>query len=1035
LTTICPYRGLSAFREEDAPLFFGRDAVIQRLIHEVQKSKLVSLVGSSGSGKSSLVSAGLVAAMRGPGSPRHLWKPMLFTPGRTPYLNLAVSLVRTWTEPNRTLTDIFAEAHQLSNLLSGNQIPLAPYLAEAVGKLDDQGLLLVVDQFEELFTLAPISSQSAFLEMLLNAASQEPRLHILFAIRADYYGHVIAASRSFADHVVTIPLGGMRRQELVDAIVRPAHATGVSFENGLIDRILDDTEVQPGGLPLLEFTLSELWHSSSGEQLTHSLYDKVGGIKEVITQSAENVYRDLNASQRKSAMRILARLIHVGSAEDTNADAKQGIDYDDLSTEEKISIDPFIRARLLVIGCMQTASEEGKTLSPIALYPNVVELAHEALWGHWARLKEQVNSNRAFLLWLQRLHGQINAWESTGRHETALIRGPLLVDASRWMSEREEDLQQGEKAFIKICEGKADEEDLRVTIMIGNQLYGLCHDERWLDALTCHSEVEAFGLASSIRKENERATALLTLALGLQYVGRNETVSNTLNEVLLLRKQIFDPHRTELTRRMEFGHEMLLTHALARAGMWHEATEIARDIKYHNDRVNAALDLADYSSLAGDQILLFLNETTAWARTDKEGYWRARALAGLMKAYIRIGSPQIADQLAYEAIQAIRDPKRSPQNDFNDICVSIEIANEFADARIGERALEFLADAISTARKEPNDPTRSYLFRKAGTVLTRLGRLDDASAAFDEAMSAALRSDGDNIFWILKDLILALIPEGNFKMAEQALHELVRALRERALPRVSASVHLGFLGWAASQWLSLGCAAETATLIQEIQSAASAVENPSERASALCAAANALMSDALPGGVREILRAAYVAAAAVEDPKLRVRFFGEIGHLFTKGEWLSDASDIQLEACSHADKMPPCRSSSLILAMISVQLQRLHIFDRANDALDHALRLADGMVPTQEDPVPYPAIAIALANIDRLREAQSVADRAGSADDQLEGYTAILCRYLITRQPECARRLPDVDLNWKDLSLDLRHPQYRFRIIRASPFY
>jgi len=251
-----PYRGLLAFREEDAPYFFGRRQAVDRLLEAVRDRPLVALLGPSGSGKSSVLFAGLLPYLRRDG-----WVIADFRPGSDPFRHLAASLIPL-LEPELSETDRLVEARKLAAALDGDDLPLADVARRIVQKQPDAGrLLLVVDQFEELYTLCPDEAvRRRFLDALLAAAGEEVPLTILPALRADFLGRALSY-RPFADVLQAhdLKLGPMNREELRDVIVRPAQKLGVRFEAGLVERILDDVAAAPGNLPLLEFALTLLW--------------------------------------------------------------------------------------------------------------------------------------------------------------------------------------------------------------------------------------------------------------------------------------------------------------------------------------------------------------------------------------------------------------------------------------------------------------------------------------------------------------------------------------------------------------------------------------------------------------------------------------------------------------------------------------------------------------------------------------------------------------------------------------------------------
>ena len=258
----CPYRGLAAFREADAPFYCGREAFIGQLEQAVRRQALTAvIVGSSGSGKSSALFAGLLPRLREEGG----WQFALLRPGAQPFYALAGALLPL-LEPGLSETDHLAETRNLAERLAKKEVSLVQVVERIHEKAPETGqLLLVVDQFEELYTLcADAAAQQAFIDELLAAAEASKGRRpspcvILLTLRADFMGQALAY-RPFADALQegSLLMGPMTRQELRVAIEKPAEMQGAAFEAGLVERILDDVGDKPGNLPLLEFTLTLL---------------------------------------------------------------------------------------------------------------------------------------------------------------------------------------------------------------------------------------------------------------------------------------------------------------------------------------------------------------------------------------------------------------------------------------------------------------------------------------------------------------------------------------------------------------------------------------------------------------------------------------------------------------------------------------------------------------------------------------------------------------------------------------------------------
>jgi len=455
--TLCPYRGLRAFREEDAAFFFGREAIVQRLEEAVRRQALVALVGSSGSGKSSVVQAGLLPLLRRQHPPAKIWDVVVFTPGDRPFHRLAAALIPL-LEPDLSETDRLAEARKLGDRLKAGEVLLEDAIERVLEKLNGTDrLLLVADQFEELFTLTPEADRQLLVGAMLQALERAP-LTLVLTLRADFYGHAIALSREFSDRIEegVVNLGPMTRQELEKVVVEPARRVGLEFERGLEERILDDVGEEPGNLPLLEFALTELWVRRQAGRLTHAAYEEIGKIKGAIARWAEEELEKFTPEQQVVARWVFTRLVRVARPEEGTEDTRRRATLKELETlgVSKIAeVRPVIKAladaRLVVTGRDEVTGEE------------TVEVAHEALIRGWERLRHWLDEDREFLLWRQRLRVALEEWKRTKRDEGALLHGAPLTEAERWLAERAEELSQDERAFIEESRVRRKKEEKR----------------------------------------------------------------------------------------------------------------------------------------------------------------------------------------------------------------------------------------------------------------------------------------------------------------------------------------------------------------------------------------------------------------------------------------------------------------------------------------------------------------------------------------------------------------------------------------------
>jgi hypothetical protein len=303
----CPYRGLSAFQEADAQFYFGRETFVEALEAAIRTKDLVAvIVGSSGSGKSSVLFAGLLPRLRKAGG----YQFASFRPGSQPFSALAGALLPL-LESGLSETDRLTETCKLAERMAKGEISLAQVTGRILEKAPKtRQVLLIVDQFEELYTLCPDAQmQKAFIDELLatveaSGKSKNGLVVILLTLRADFMGQALAY-RPFADALQegSLLMGPMTRPELHTAIEKPAGMQGAAFEAGLVERILDDVGDKPGNRPLLEFTLTQLWERQTDGWLTHVDYEAMGSVEGALAAYADQVYAELSAEEQAGTRR------------------------------------------------------------------------------------------------------------------------------------------------------------------------------------------------------------------------------------------------------------------------------------------------------------------------------------------------------------------------------------------------------------------------------------------------------------------------------------------------------------------------------------------------------------------------------------------------------------------------------------------------------------------------------------------------------------------------------------------------------------
>ncbi len=420
----CPYRGLLPFRETDQSLLFGREQVIDHILAKIGHNNVIQVSGPSGSGKSSLIAAGLIPATK-----KLLWCVLCCRPGSDPFGSLAGALIPT-LEPE---LDEISRAARLPELIRVIEAGQLSYLLARRLPDSSHNLLLFIDQFEELYTqCASQEIRRRYLDALLSLARSghdagRRQVTLLYAIRADFASRLLSY-REFIDAIqdADVKIGPMTREELDSAIRKPALCHGVQFEAGLVERILDDAGREPGTLPLVEFALTELWEKRNGTVLTHTAYDEVGQLSGAIAKRAETIFRSLTPLEQESARRVLTQLVHV--AEDGGDDTRQRCSLGLLYAQEHLGsetgrkvLDVLTAARLLTVG-----------LGDDVRKGEAVEIAHEALIRRWPRFGQWLAEDREILVWRQRTRVLISGWQESGRDDGLLLRGPLLDEAKLW---------------------------------------------------------------------------------------------------------------------------------------------------------------------------------------------------------------------------------------------------------------------------------------------------------------------------------------------------------------------------------------------------------------------------------------------------------------------------------------------------------------------------------------------------------------------------------------------------------------------------
>ncbi len=429
-----PYAGLSAFQEADADRFFGRSGEISAAVNRVRDQALIGIVGASGSGKSSIVRAGVLPALKRSGE---AWESIVIRPGRSPLKALADAIAPLSSSLDTSLSEIDGMSKLTGRI---RQEPgYAGSVLRARARRDRANILLFIDQFEELYTqVADLEERLAFTASLTSIADDPSSpTRVVLSIRSDFLDRV-AEDQIFMGELSQglIFLIAPNRNGLREAIVQPAEMAGFTFESeSIVDEMLDHLAATPGALPLLQFAASKLWDSRDVQKkmLTAESYRALGGIAGALATHADSVLRELTPSMSKLARAVFLRLV-------TPERTRAIVSLDEISelskdTEElKRLIDQLVRARLLVI---QTS---GGTAT--------VEIVHESLVHTWPTLRRWLDETGEDAAFLEQLRNAAKQWQAKDFDKGLLWRGEIVEDAERFQRRYRGELPQVQADFL-----------------------------------------------------------------------------------------------------------------------------------------------------------------------------------------------------------------------------------------------------------------------------------------------------------------------------------------------------------------------------------------------------------------------------------------------------------------------------------------------------------------------------------------------------------------------------------------------------------
>jgi tetratricopeptide (TPR) repeat protein len=945
----CPYLGLEAFTEDKRHLFFGRDNFIEAILQKLQERAFVAVVGPSGSGKSSVVQAGVFPRL---GSE---WHKLVFQPGDDPFLNLADKFVELrgaryphFSARSKAVEDMaqqIRESRSIADVVIETLAALPP-------NAQPSRLIVVADQFEELFTLTPTADRQPFVEVLL-AASHLAELKVLVTLRADFFGQAISLTPELSQLIQDgiVPHRPLQRVDWEAVILKPAETVGLHVEPALVSLILEETEAQPDSLPLLEYALKELWQHRAQNRIGLAQYEAIGKLAGAINQRADSVLAQLTEEQQTLALRTLTRLVRVSGGEEEGADTRLRLPLNELTAEQREVLQSFINERLLVTNRHDRTGGE------------TIEVAHEALIRRWERLREALDSDREFLLWRRRLDFRRRDWEEHQRDESLLLQGVLLEEAKHWLNKRGPDIFEPERTFItwadraehqieKILPQLSDLASISFVPVNGEQQCRDC----FLTLTLCYGKELALKIAREVADSNARANALTSLAKTLIKIGQVDQAKLVIIEAL--RVVLAVKNINNLVRTLAYVGELA-----TELGLANEAMQAAKEIEDEDAKGRALITLVA-PFVKNGKAKMILQE----GRQLNDFEAQAQLLSITVNALANSGRIAEARQIAIDALDTIKNIGSFLGQAYalSTLCITlagiqqIDLLQRVADEaltvvdKVDEKSpcvqilssiahslltsdqlgqAEFVASkALRIAESVEDSHARLGIVSSVVDVLARLGLKAEVLRVAHKMQSDFYRSS------IQKDLAEALMRAG---VAEEALSLA------------------GEIEFARIRSLTISAIAQLLAKSEELGKAlitARKVEEDEERASALAVVATAFAEAGQPEKARHI-------SYEIEDWYQRVNAQTAIAKSWLDSNCIKEAQEIVDEVRTAIGKINIDIHRSIARGYLASLLARLHFY----------------------------------------RDARETAEQCAYSKDRLAAYTTILREYHIERNPSLAR--------------------------------
>ncbi|MDJ1172791.1 eIF2A-related protein [Roseofilum capinflatum] len=587
VSTIPPYKGLLSFQEEDQDLFFGRDKVISEWVKFLNKEHLLLVTGASGSGKSSVVLAGLVPQYRGTCS---IIKMRPLYPASNPFENFAAELLRLGKN-EADLEQVEPLEHQmiLERELA-NQLQVNPQ--QAIAQLQDviqqqqRPILWVIDQLEEVYSPRCDGYRQAFLDMILAVIDQKnPQVKIALTLQSLFLEQVDTplGKRITPCEKRLFALGNDAEdcQNLQEMMIRPARAFEVEFAEGLVDTIIEDLQAVANNLPMLEFALTELWQRQRGGRIDYQAYEGIGNVAQALTDKANAVFEQLDEPQKQQARRIFVQLIQPIEKQGNKVAIRKIATNQELQEEDWELLTVFAQARLVI------TDKEGEEKR--------AQLSHEVLIEQWETLKEWIKDNWEFRRWQEWLREQMK------RPDSKLLQGAALDDGLYWLRKYGEGILLAEREFVEKSEKQRKRQRRQtiaglVTALVIVTVSGIVAVWQWQRAEWQRDIAETENLANAALDQFEsgesQLDALMTAIESgerlkelvkhtsdlasypttLPFLALQKITSEIRNKNKFVRNDVFDTDYTFFTPDSQ--HIISASHVYGKVTIWNEAGQI-----------------------------------------------------------------------------------------------------------------------------------------------------------------------------------------------------------------------------------------------------------------------------------------------------------------------------------------------------------------------------------------------------------------------------------------------------------------------------